>query len=408
MVAQALSVALSSALIGGIAGALGALLMFLIDWVTKLGWGADVLMGFPSGSPVALQLLIPVLVGVIIGALRLRGAEPLPELHSTLEELHHQSSIKIQIKSSHLLLGLLALIGGGTIGPEALLSRAVAEWSVGLSRWRWLKNLPHRASCSVSGVLGLFGLPLIGGIALAERPERPMPSSLWRWLPGISSGIAGFAAFQGLTRFGSGELGVPYVWPSDSQQLLVHLFWALVLGLLGGSIGLIFLHWRKICEAGLQRRLPNPFSQAILTGIVIGIISQLQPLALFSGEQQITPMLQKEFAIGASGFILLGILKLASCGLCLSSGWVGGLFFPLIFSACSIAQGLALGWPDLIPEQVATSSMAAAIQSAVLGQALLPILITAGVLKGHAMGGAMVGSVVGLGLRQISLPRSSD
>ena len=117
MAAQALSVALSSALIGGIAGALGALLMFLIDWVTKLGWGADVLMGFPSGSPVALQLLIPVLVGVIIGALRLRGAEPLPELHSTLEELHHQSSIKIQIKSSHLLLGLLALIGGGTIGP---------------------------------------------------------------------------------------------------------------------------------------------------------------------------------------------------------------------------------------------------------------------------------------------------
>ena len=73
--------------------------MFLIDWVTKLGWGSDVLMGFPSGSPVGLQLLIPVLVGVIIGALRLHGAEPLPELHSTLEELHHQSSVKIQLKA---------------------------------------------------------------------------------------------------------------------------------------------------------------------------------------------------------------------------------------------------------------------------------------------------------------------
>jgi hypothetical protein len=39
----------------------------------------------------------------------------------------------------------------------------------------------------------------------------------------------------------------------------------------------------------------------------------------------------------------------------------------------------------------------------VLGQALLPLLITAGVLKGHAMAGVMLGSVMGLGVRQITL-----
>ncbi len=408
MTSEAINVALSSALIGGIAGALGAWLMLLIDWMTTLGWGPEVLMGFPSKTPIALQLAFPLLIGLIIGVLRLRGAEPLPELHATIEELHQQGGIKVSKHRSHLLLGLLALIGGGTIGPEALLSRALAEWSVSLSRWRWLSTLPSRASCSVSGVLGLFGLPLIGGIALAERPDQPLPAGLWRWLPGLSSGIAGFAVFQGLTRFGSGEEGVPYLWPTNGHQLLTHLIWAVLLGILGGGLGLVFLRWRRVCESGLQTRLPNPLSQAILTGLIIAMISQLQPLALFSGEQQITPLLQQDLALSGGGLILLGVVKLASCGLCLSSGWIGGLFFPLIFSACSIAQGLALAWPDLIPGQVAVSSMAAAIQSAVLGQALLPILITAGVLKGHAVSGIMMGSVMGLGVRQLSFIRRSD
>lgn len=408
MAGQALSVALSSALIGGFAGALGALLMLLLDWGTTLGWGSKVLAGFPSQAPLALQLSFPVLIGVVIGVLRLRGAEPLPELHKTLEELHEQGAVKVQTRSSHLLLGLLALIGGGTIGPEALLSRALAEWSVTLSRWGWFNNLPSRASCSVSGVLGLFGLPLVGGIALAERPNRPLPSGLWHWLPGVASGIAGFAVFHGLTRFGVGEEGVPYQWPDDGQQLVIYLLWALALGVLGGVIGMTFLRWRKICDKGLQKNLPNPLCQAVLTGVVISFINQLQPLALFSGEQQITPLLQGGFALGGISLIVLGVVKLASCGLCLSSGWIGGLFFPLIFSACAIAQGLALCWPNLIPGQVAVSSMAAAIQSAILGQALLPILITAGVLKGHAMAGVMVGSAMGLGVRQISQTRGSD
>ena len=129
----------------------------------------------------------------------------------------------------------------------------------------------------------------------------------------------------------------------------------------------------------------------------------LMPLTLFSGEQQITPLLRGDLEISGLTMVVLGLLKLLICGLCLSCGWIGGLFFPLIFSAAAIAQGLALCWPDVIPAQVAVSTMASAIQSAVLGQALLPLLITAGVLKGHAMAGVMLGSVMGLGVRQITL-----
>jgi hypothetical protein len=65
------------------------------------------------------------------------------------------------------------------------------------------------------------------------------------------------------------------------------------------------------------------------------------------------------------------------------------------------AQGLALALPGSVPAQVAIGAMASSIQSAVLGQALVPILVTATVLKAHGLGAVLVGSVMGLGVRNL-------
>ena len=406
MLSEAFSTSLTSALIGAVAGAMGALLMALISWLTTLGWGDAVLLGQPANGPQALQLLLPLGAGLAIGLLRQRGADPLPELHSTIEELHEHGEHKLQPHSSHWLLGLLALVGGGSLGPEALLSRCLAEWSIGLSRWGWFKAIPWRGASAISGSLGLFGLPLVGGVALAERPDRPLPAGLWQWLPGVVSGIAGFAVFQGFSRFGDGEQSVRYLWPHSLEEISQNLVWALLLGLIGGVLGLLFLGLRRHLVRTLKRW--NPLSQALLTGGVLAAMSQLQPLALMSGELQITPLLQGALVTNGHTLVLLGLLKLGLCALCLSSGWIGGQFFPLIFGASAIGMGLGELWPQVVPGQVAVSSLTAAIQSAVLGQALLPLLITAAVLKGHALAGALIGSVMGLGVRQITNSKKRD
>ena len=246
----------------------------------------------------------------------------------------------------------------------------------------------------------------MGGVALAERPDQPLPAGLWRWLPGVVSGIAGFAVFQGFSRFGDGEQNVRYVWPHSLEQISQNLVWALALGIGGGLLGLLFLGLRRHLSRTLKRW--NPLSQALLTGGVLAAMSQLQPLALMSGELQITPLLQGVLPIEGQAMVLLGLLKLGLCALCLSSGWIGGQFFPLIFGASAIGMGLGELWPQVVPGQVAVSSLTAAIQSAVLGQALLPLLITAAVLKGHALAGALIGSVMGLGVRQITNSRKTD
>lgn len=192
-----------------------------------------------------------------------------------------------------------------------------------------------------------------------------------------------------------------YQWPNDLEQSLVFFAWSLLFGLLGGGLGMLFLGLRQRLQQLIARWKLAVLPQALGTGVVVALVNHWQPLALFSGEQQITALLQGKLLQGALPMLLLGLLKLLLAALCLSTGWVGGLFFPLIFGAAAMAQGLALTLPGSVPAQVAIGAMACSIQSAVLGQALVPILVTATVLKAHGLGAVLVGSVMGLGMRNL-------
>ncbi|NCU91882.1 MAG: hypothetical protein EBV44_08035, partial [Synechococcaceae bacterium WB7_1B_046] len=105
-------------LTGALTGLLGGLVMALLDYLSQLAWGQQVLRGFPSQAPVVWQFLLPLITGLFIGLLRRAGAQPLPELHVTLAQLsqtnEQQKRLDLSFRGSHLLLGLLALVGGGS------------------------------------------------------------------------------------------------------------------------------------------------------------------------------------------------------------------------------------------------------------------------------------------------------
>ena len=177
MGSEAITIALSSALVGAAAGGLGALLMALISWGSQLGWGHAVTAGFSTTAPMAIRLTLPLLAGLAIGWLRRRGAAPLPELHTTLEELHEQGALKIQPRGSHLLLGLLALLGGGSLGPPsgpALLSLYYCASSIPQS--------PRGARSEADAVYRVMLLrevlePQQTRAPFYTRPDPPGPSS---------------------------------------------------------------------------------------------------------------------------------------------------------------------------------------------------------------------------------------
>ncbi|NDC07715.1 MAG: hypothetical protein EBZ86_10445, partial [Synechococcaceae bacterium WB9_2_069] len=286
-------------LTGALTGLLGGLVMALLDYLSQLAWGQQVLRGFPSQAPVVWQFLLPLITGLFIGLLRRAGAQPLPELHVTLAQLsqtnEQQKRLDLSFRGSHLLLGLLALVGGGSLGPEAMLSRILAEINLNLKR-----------------------------VQQSISPNINLIKSRWSWLAALLGGIAGFALTQGFTRFGGGEQGVAFIWPQSPNQAGLNLLWALVLGLLGGYLGLLFLGLRQQLSKQWQRFSVSTLNQAVFAGLVLALVNIWQPLALFSGEQQLSPLLQGALMQGSGALLLLGLLKIGLCALCLESGWVGG------------------------------------------------------------------------------------
>ncbi|NBV69707.1 MAG: chloride channel protein, partial [Synechococcaceae bacterium WB4_2_0805] len=118
MQARVLVSVFANFLTGALTGLLGGLVMALLDYLSQLAWGQQVLRGFPSQAPVVWQFLLPLITGLAIGLLRRAGAKPLPELHVTLAQLsqtnEQQKRLDLSFRGSHLLLGLLALVGGGS------------------------------------------------------------------------------------------------------------------------------------------------------------------------------------------------------------------------------------------------------------------------------------------------------
>ena len=86
------------------------------------------------------------------------------------------------------------------------------------------------------------------------------------------------------------------------------------------------------------------------------------PLVPFAGEEQLRPLLEGQNSSEAWVLLLSSIVKLLMLGLCLETGWRGGVFFPLFLVACALGMGLHLLLPDLGGEDEPTGEeMAAAL-----------------------------------------------
>ncbi|NBV58376.1 MAG: chloride channel protein, partial [Synechococcaceae bacterium WB4_2_0811] len=59
MQARVLVSVFANFLTGALTGLLGGLVMALLDYLSQLAWGQQVLRGFPSQAPVVWQFLLP-------------------------------------------------------------------------------------------------------------------------------------------------------------------------------------------------------------------------------------------------------------------------------------------------------------------------------------------------------------
>ena len=396
-VVNLLPACLRAVLAGGLGGALAALLLLAVGMLQGWIWGDAVGGGLATPRPLAWCLVVPTGLGVLLSLMGAQqSAGRLPEFGETLAAVRHRPANTAPeqhgsggTRLRQVLTGGLALIGGGSLGPEALVSHAVMT----MSRWIWHGRDRAVSTAALAGSLGFFGTPLVGPIALAGRHT----TLLWRWLPGTLAGITGFIALQGLRGLGHGLDAVPFHPPLQEPSPVGALMAALAGGAMGCGCSHGLQSWRRWLRS---RNQPHGHPLApVLTGLAVGLSLWGAPLAAFSGETQLLPLLLDQWGPTPS-LLLNGVLKLLLTGLCLETGWRGGLIFPVLVGSSAIGMGLHQLLPNLGPAALWYGSVTGGCLGTLLPSALLALVLGLVLLQGHGAEALLIGLLLSQVLRQ--------
>ena len=103
------------------------------------------------------------------------------------------------------------------------------------------------------------------------------------------------------------------------------------------------------------------------------------------------PLLEGQNVSDAGLLLLSAMVKLLMLGLCLETGWRGGVFFPLFLVACAIGMGMHLLLPDFGSLGSWCGALTGALYRYVLPAPLAVLVLGLALLQGHGAAGLLVG-----------------
>ena len=170
-------------------------------------------------------------------------------------------------------------------------------------------------------------------------------------------------------------LGI-YEFPNFDSLRLVDLVWALLIGVIGGVVGIIFKIIFGVIQLFFGRLNKRPVGRAILGGVIIGLLGSFLPLTLYSGQNELQQIIHNPEAFGIGMLLLLMLVKIVLTCTSFATGFKGGPVFPLLFIGGTL--GLALSEIlTFIPQGVGVTAGMAAVACAVF-----PLPLTISLLLG--------------------------
>jgi len=275
-----------------------------------------------------------------------------------------------------LLVAIVSLIGGFSLGPEVPSGMLAGRLSTWISEKKKLPSEIERSNV-LSGVMGAYG-----GLFTSPFAALLMPLELaHQQIPGYY-GILTIAAFAGVIGFSifyaaGGQAFAAVIRLLDLPTYTLkfwHLLLSVGLGVMGALLGLIFgisLRTFKKLAAPLNRQ---PILRGALGGLLLGLLGMALPLTLFLGTSGLETVTQQGAQIGVVLVIIYVFAKILATTGALSTGFIGGPIFPLLFVGGTAGTALNLIFPD-IPLALAVACLMAAVPGA-----LLPIPLTLAVI----------------------------
>ena len=231
-------------------------------------------------------------------------------------------------------VSLLSVGTGGTLGPEAPLVTTTGTLATRLGNRHGLEPADVRILAITGMAAGfsvLFGAPLGAAIFALEIPHRRGLEYYEALVPAAIGALCGYAVS---TAFGG--LGLEPIWSLPIVDHIdgVDLAWALLAGVLGAAIGVLFTMF-----VGVLHRVADlipAWARPTVGGVTLGLLAIATPYTLTNGEFQIESLLDSPPAVRI--LLIAGIAKLLGAAVALVTGWRGGFIIPLFFA------GFVLGW----------------------------------------------------------------
>ena len=374
-------------LTGGASGMFTALILGFIGSLSIRLWGDLAEQGLNYNITLPWSLGVCGGMGFIL--MLLHRDDPrnlLPELGETLTDLRQPDRAPQRHEFRSILGASLAQIGGGCVGPEALLTRLTTVASERI----WAGRDKDLQQAAAAGSLAIFGAPLLGG-AVVNQHRFNLET---RWIPGVLGGLAGFALFHGIEEITGGALKhLPYLWPTSLRDDAGTLGAGLIAGIAGSGLGWLLRSWREWLTQ--RQLLQNCRWWPVFTGLLLGGLMHWLPLVPFAGEHQIRPLLEGANQSSAGILILSGLTKLLMLGLCLETGWRGGIFFPGFVICCAFGSGFYQLLPAIGTHASWCGGLTSGFFVLMLQKPLVVLVLSLSLLQGHGSTGVLVGVLIG-------------
>jgi H+/Cl- antiporter ClcA len=234
-----------------------------------------------------------------------------------------------------VLVSLVSLVSGASLGPEAaLVSVALAVGTMLATRLRRPELGKIFGMSGVGSLLsGLFGSPFAPAVMTLEVTQVTGRNLYVFLIPVLVASSVGLLIFDAILNGPLLELALP----SYTAVGLAHVFEALAVAAVAAAVGMLVI----VALSGV-RRLLRPVAgrtilKATLGGLAIGVIALVAgEETLFSGEHELEVLLNhpEEYGIGTLLLIMGG--KILALALSLETGFRGGRIFPVLFIGATV------------------------------------------------------------------------
>ena len=376
-----------AAVFGLVMGGVGILWLLLVEKLPQELWGHPTEHNFAGGRwwwiPLATGL------GLVVGLMRrvLTSAEQ-PDLFAEIGQAHVDS----KAVPPSIAVSAVSLMSGASLGPEGglgLLGGGLGDWWANRTGSDPEMRKAHTLTGMAGAFGGLFTAPLLGPLMISEvtRPGRDRPVE--RLVPTVVASTLGFAVLYPVV--GHTFLGL-YRVPSYDVKVW-HMFAAVGVGAVCAVVAVITGVTMKVFARVAESASPGPVALATAGGLVIGLLAYLLPLTLFSGSGDLELVVNDGPAIGLALLIATAVAKVVTFAVSISTGFIGGTVFPMLFIGGTVGVALHVAIPGL-PAGLAVPAAMAAVPGAAIAIPFSLIAIVAFAVTVSAASIAPIGIAV--------------